>query len=96
MKEYWQGEYVLWIKRSLEEDYLYLWAEGVYPKAGPKDEQMAVLVVVGLIRNGEKEILAIEEGYRESFESWRDVLRDIRKRGAKWIGLVIADGLSGF
>ena len=54
-----------------------------YPKAGPKDESAAVLVVVGLNRKGEKELLAIEEGYRESFESWRDVLRDIRRRGAR-------------
>jgi len=96
MKEQWQEEYALWKNRSLEEEYLYVWADGVYPKAGPKDEQMAVLVVVGLNRKGEKDILAIEEGYRESFESWRDVLRDIKKRGTKWIGLMIADGLPGF
>jgi putative transposase len=96
MKEQWQEEYKLWKKRTLDEEYLYVWADGVYPKAGPKDEQMAVLVVVGLNHKGEKEILAIEEGYRESFESWRDVLRNIHKRGTKWIGLVIGDGLPGF
>jgi transposase-like protein len=56
---------------------------------------MAVLVVVGLNRHGEKEILSLVEGYRESADSWRDVLRDLRRRGVKWIGLMIADGSLG-
>jgi putative transposase len=75
-KQQWEAEYHAWKKRPLEKEYLYVWADGVYPKAGPKDEQMAVLVVIGLNRKGEKELLAIEEGYRESAESWRDVFRD--------------------
>jgi transposase-like protein len=79
----------------LQADYLYVWADGVYPKAGPKNESMAALVVVGLNRKGVKELLAIEEGFRESFQSWRDVLRDIRKRGVRWLGVMIADGLEG-
>ena len=95
LKEQWEQEYRQWKKRSLESEYLYLWADGVYPKAGPKDESMAVLVVVGLNRKGVKELLAIEEGYRESYESWRDVLRGIRKRGVRWVGLLTADGLEG-
>jgi transposase-like protein len=56
----------LWKKRSLEEDYLYVWADGIYPKAGPKNDTMAVFVLVGLNRQGEKEILSLVEGYRES------------------------------
>ena len=95
LKQQWQQEYLQWKKRPLEQEYLYVWADGVYPKAGPKDEQMAVLVVVGVTRKGEKELLALEEGYRESTESWREVLRDLRRRGLRWIGLVIADGLLG-
>lgn len=95
MKEDWEGEYQLWRKRRLEKEYLYVWADGVYPKAGPKDDSMAVLVLVGVRRNGEKEILALEEGYRESAESWSDLLRDIKKRGVQWIGMVIADGALG-
>ena len=67
-KQQWETEYHAWKKRPLEKEYLYVWADGVYPKAGPKDEQMAVLVVIGLNRKGEKELLAIEEGYRESAE----------------------------
>ena len=95
MKKDWEAEYQLWKKRRLEKEYLYVWADGVYPKAGPKDDSMAVLVLVGVRRNGEKEILALEEGYRESAESWSDLLRNIKKRGVEWIGMVIADGALG-
>lgn len=95
MKKEWEEEYQLWKNRRLEKEYLYVWADGVYPKAGPKDDSMAVLVLVGVRRNGEKEILALEEGYRESAESWSDLLRNIKKRGVEWIGMVIADGALG-
>ena len=46
-------------------------------------------------RKGEKKLLAIEEGYRESQESWKDVLRSLKKRGVKWIGLMVGDGIDG-
>ena len=95
LKQQWEQEYRQWRKRPLQGDYLYVWADAVYPKAGPYDESMAVLVVVGLNRKGVKELLAIEEGYREGYQSWHDVLRDIRKRGVRWIGLMISDGLDG-
>jgi transposase-like protein len=95
MKEEWEAEYRLWRKRRLEKQYLYVWADGVYPKAGPKDDSMAILVLVGLNRKGEKETLAMEEGYRESAESWRDLLRNIKKRGVEWVGMFIADGALG-
>ncbi len=92
LKKVWSEQYQRWRKQGLEEEYLYVWADGVYPKAGPKDAEMAVLVVVGLNRQGRKEILALEEGYRESEDSWRDVLRSLKRRGVHWLGLVIADG----
>ena len=95
-KQQWEAEYHAWKKRPLEKEYLYVWADGVYPKAGSKDEQMAVLVVIGLNRKGEKELLAIEEGYRESTESWREVFRDLKRRGLQWIGMMIADGVPGW
>lgn len=95
MKKEWEEEYQLWKNRRLEKEYLYVWADGVYPKAGPKDDSMAVLVLVGVNRRGEKEILALEEGYRESAESWCNLLRAIKKRGVEWIGMVIADGALG-
>lgn len=95
LKQIWSKEYDAWRKQHLEQEYLYVWADGIYPKAGPKNEEMAVLVVVGLNRKGRKEILALEEGYRESAESWREVLRSLKRRGVHWIGLAIADGSLG-
>ena len=95
LKETWKKEYSEWKHRQLQDEYLYVWLDGVYPKAGPKDDKMALLVAVGVNRRGQKEILAIEEGYRESFESWRDLLRDLKKRGVRWIGLTVADGIAG-
>jgi transposase-like protein len=96
LKQQWKQDYENWRRRSLSQDYLYVWVDGVYPKAGPKDDDMALLVVVGANRRGEKEILALEEGYRESTESWRDVLRSLKRRGVRWIGMTIADGVPGF
>jgi putative transposase len=96
LKEQWNQEYDQWKRRPLEEDYLYVWVDGVYPKAGPKQENMALLVVVGANRHGVKELLALEEGYRESSESWRDLLRSMKRRGVRWIGMAIADGVPGF
>ncbi len=93
-KAEWEESYERWRKRPLEAEYLYVWADGVYPKAGPVDERMAVLTVVGLNRRGCKEVLAIAEGYRESFQSWRDLLRDLKRRGVQWMGLLISDGVS--
>jgi transposase-like protein len=95
LKQTWSQEYDAWRKQRLDREYLYVWADGVYPKAGPKNQEMAVLVVVGLNRKGRKEILALEEGYRESAESWKDLLRSLKRRGVEWIGLTIADGSLG-
>lgn len=96
LKQQWNQEYEQWKRRPLAEDYLYIWVDGVYPKAGPKQENMALLVVVGANRHGVKELLALEEGYRESAESWRDLLRSMKRRGVRWIGMSVADGVPGF
>jgi len=61
-------------------------------KAGPEDEKTAVLIIIGVTADGQKELLAMVEGYRESRESWRDVLRDLRRRGLKEVRLFISDG----
>ncbi len=70
-------------------------ADGLYLKAGPQDEQIAVLIVIGVREDGHKELLAMVEGYRESTESWREVLRDLVRRGLKNTKLVIGDGALG-
>ncbi len=95
LKAKWEEEYRLWQKRPLEKEYLYVWADGIYPKGGPLDESLCLLVVLGVTRDGHKELLALAEGYRESEESWKDLFADLKKRGVSWIGLVIGDGIKG-
>lgn len=95
LKERWEEDYRRWKEQRLEEEYLYTWADGIYAKGGPVDESLAILVVVGVNRQGQKKVLAIAEGYRESEESWTDLLRDLKRRGVRWIGLMIGDGIDG-
>ena len=95
LKRTWEQEYQTWKQRSLEKDYLYVWADGVYPKGGPIDENLCLLVVLGVTRTGAKELLALAEGYRESEESWKEVFRDLKNRGVEWLGLVVGDGIKG-
>ena len=71
------------------------WADGIYIKAGLEKEKAALLVVIGAMSDGRKEILAIVPGYRESSESWTDVLRDLRDRGLAAPVLLAADGHLG-
>lgn len=93
LKSDWQDEFTIWQKRSLgHQHYLYLWVDGIYLSAGQEDEKTAMLCVVGLREDGQKELLALSLGYRESTESWRDVLRDLRERGMRCPLLVIGDG----
>jgi putative transposase len=95
LKAHWEGEYRQWQQRPLEREYLYVWADGIYPKGGPLDESLCLLVVLGVTREGHKEILALAEGYRESEESWAELFQDIKNRGVSWIGMVIGDGIRG-
>src|SRR3972149_5593208 len=96
LKEEWQTEYETWCKRRLDvQRYLYGWGAGVYLAAGDEDEKTALLCVLGLREDGEKELLGIGLGYRESKESWAAVLRDLRDRGMGMPLLVIGDGALG-
>jgi len=96
LKQKWEGEYETWRKRSLgDQRYVYLWCDGIYPKAGVVGDKMALLVVLGLNENGQKEPLAILEGYRESSESWGLALRDLKERGLTDPRLFIGDGALG-
>jgi transposase-like protein len=96
LKEKWEGEYNAWRGRDLTgHRYVYLWCDGIYPKAGVVGDNMALLVVLGLNENGQKEPLAIFEGYRESAESWGNVLRDLKERGLSHPRLFIGDGAPG-
>ena len=95
LKAGWEAQYKDWKRRKMDKEYLYVWADGIYPKGGPIDENLCLLVVYGVTRTGTKELLALEEGYRESEESWKGVFRDLKNRGLAWIGLVVGDGIKG-
>lgn len=92
----WEAEYEAWRTRDLHErELVYLWADGLYVKAGLEKEKAALLIVIGALRDGTKEVLAIESGVRESTESWRAVLRSLQARGLPSPRLTIADGHLG-
>jgi putative transposase len=96
LKADWQQEYESWKKRLLRGRYVYLYADGVYLKAGPDRDKTAVLVVLGVDEHGHKELLAMDEGYRESTASWSEVLRSLKERGlAQAPLLAIGDGALG-
>jgi putative transposase len=95
LKEDWSAEYEAWKKRMLEKRYAYTWGDGVYLKVGPKNDKTAILVVIGVTEDGQKDLLAIEEGYRESKESWSGLLRDLKARGVEEILLFVGDGHLG-
>ena len=96
LKEEWQAEFEAWCGRRLDQHrYLYLWVDGVYLRAGQEEQKTALLCVVGLNERGEKELLAMAPGYRESTESWAGVLRDLRDRGMNRPMVVIGDGALG-
>jgi transposase-like protein len=74
---------------------VYLWIDGVYVKVGLEKERAALLVVIGALLDGRKVVLAVEPGYRESTESWSEVLRDLKGRGLNCPSLVVGDGNLG-
>jgi putative transposase len=96
LKEKWQGEYEQWKQAVVEEaDWAYFWADGIYVKAGIGKEKAALLVVIGVAEDGTKRFLALEAGYRESKESWAEVLRQLKARGVKSARLFVGDGNLG-
>ena len=96
LKAGWQGEYETWKRRRLAElEPVYVWADGIYVKAGLEQDKAAMLVLIAALRDGRKVVLAVESGYRESTESWAAVLRDLKARGLRAPRLLIADGHLG-
>ena len=89
----WTAEFEEWSQRRLEgREVVYVWADGIYVKAGLERDKAALLVVLGAMRDGTKEVLALRSGYRESVESWSEVLRDLKARGIEAPRLLMADG----
>jgi putative transposase len=94
----WQDEYRVWRKRSLEsKEYVYIWADGVYFRVRlEEDKKVACLVVIGVLADGRKEVISIEDGFRESKASWASLLRDAKERGMEAPLLAVGDGALGF
>lgn len=93
----WQDEYKAWRKRSLKgKAYVYVWADGVHFNVRLEDDRLACLTIIGVRPDGTKEVIALEDGYRESTESWKTLLRDLKRRGLPAPKLAIADGALGF
>lgn len=90
-------EYEDWLKSSLSSlPISYVWADGIYMKAGIGSEKACMLVVIGADVSGKKHLLALEEGYRESKESWMAVLRRLKARGMNEPAVAVGDGGLGF
>jgi len=101
LKESWQQEWASWSKRSLEgKHYVYLWADGVYFNIrleDPGNNKQCILVLMGATSDGRKELIAIAEGYRESAQSWRELLLDVKNSGLSHSAkLATGDGALGF
>ena len=98
LKADWWKDYEAWQRRDLgHRRFLYIWADGVYFKPRMAEEKQCVLVIVGADEYGRKELLAMTDGFRESTQSWRELLLDLKRRGLKQDPkLAIGDGALGF
>jgi putative transposase len=97
LKQVWNQEYDTWRQRDLSRQrYVYLWADGIYFNIRGDDAKQCILVVVGVTEQGNKEFLAIEDGYRESEQSWTEVLLGLKSRGMNSPKLAVGDGALGF
>jgi putative transposase len=98
LKASWEDDYKAWRHRDLSQKrYVYWWADGVYFNVRLEDNRSCVLVLVGATEEGTKELLAVADGFRESKDSWGDLLRDLKRHGLTQAPkLAIADGSLGF
>ena len=94
----WQADYAAWLKRDLSaRRYVYVWADGIYLQARMEANAECMLVVIGATPEGKKELVGFQTGVRESAQSWRELLVDIKQRGLKIApDLAIGDGALGF
>ena len=98
LKNRWSQEYKTWRRKPLgKERWVYVWADGIYSGLRAEDERLCALVLIGVNERGQKRFLAIEDGVRESKQSWLELLRDLKERGLKLApNLAIGDGALGF
>ena len=98
LKDGWKQDYEAWNKRDLSnKHYAYIWVDGIHFNVRLDDERSCVLVIMGATRDGTKELLAVQDGYRESKLAWQEILRDLKTRGLnKLPALAVGDGALGF
>ena len=97
LKQVWGQEYRSWSEERLDKDHwVYVWADGVYSGLRAEHTKLCALVVIGVNERGEKRFLSIEDGVRESTQSWREVLLKLKSRGMNVPELAIGDGAMGF
>jgi transposase-like protein len=97
LTEQWKAEQRAFADRDLAGvDYVYLWADGVHVNIRLEEHKLCLLVMIGVRADGRKELIALSDGYRESTESWADLLRDCRRRGMRAPVLAAGDGALGF
>jgi len=98
LKAQWTEDYAAWNRRDLSgERYVYVWADGIYSTLRGEDDRLCLLVLIGVNEQGEKRLLALSDGYRESKASWLSVLQDLQARGLTTAPvLAIGDGALGF
>ena len=97
LKQVWAQEYRSWCEERLDKDrWVYVWADGVYSGLRAEQAKLCALVVIGVNARGQKRFLAIEDGVRESTQSWREVLLKLKSRGMNGPELAIGDGAMGF
>ncbi|MEZ5206998.1 MAG: IS256 family transposase [Acidimicrobiales bacterium] len=93
----WQAEQRAFAERRLDDrDYVYIWADGVHFNVRLEEDRLCCLVIVGVRTDGTKELVALADGYRESTDSWADLLRDLKRRGMRAPVLAVGDGPPGF
>jgi transposase-like protein len=93
----WQDEASVFGKRSLKDtDYVYVWVDGIHLKVRLEQDKVCLLVMLGVRADGRKELIALADGFRESSESWADLLRDCKRRGMRAPVLAVGDGALGF
>lgn len=101
LKKLWEEEYQQWTRRDLSHKrYVYFWADGIYFNVrleDPENDRQCILVIMGTLEDGTKELVSVSDGYRESKQSWQEMLRDLKRRGLKEPPkLAVGDGGLGF
>jgi len=98
LKDVWEKDYLKWKSRDLShKKYVYFWVDGIYFNVRLDDSKSCILIIIGADKHGNKELVAVSDGYRESKISWKEILLDLKRRGLEIDpSLAIGDGSLGF